>query len=441
MEKNILNKIEDSLERSMNIIETLCPRNNVCLGIKARDPYHREDTPEFSMFTACEMLWAITSSGIYSKTHYLTVELLTAINTAISNNYLDKQDRSFEKAFILLAMTCAGQPITAPGYIEIVKHIISNQRTNGAWGTYSEGENDLRATALCVIALTECNFYVGKTDIIPFTLIADKVNVACKWILKQYTEDGFCQRKIISLEEYGQSSENTYGIELTAWSSYALICAIENCNIEKKDRENMLKKIRSSIHWLLSLDYNQIATVPEIEMEVYKKDGTLKNHEYGSGSLEITILALIRYRCSDIYDYTKGIDEYITKSVLRLLENENEGKWYDKNSDSYSRVWPVSYAIKALTTYRDFIYSKNKFRNELKKNMKLSISLILTKLHKYLFNFPLIIIYLIVGFIGLYFHEFIEARVEFINSTWIAFISLLLSAIGILLSIYYGRKS
>ena len=86
MEKDIISKIESSIERSMYIIETVCPCNNVCLGIKARDTYHKGDSPAFSMFTACEMLWAITSSGIYSKTHYLTVELLTAINTEIGNN-------------------------------------------------------------------------------------------------------------------------------------------------------------------------------------------------------------------------------------------------------------------------------------------------------------------------------------------------------------------
>lgn len=56
MEKDIISKIESSIERSMYIIETVCPCNNVCLGIKARDTYHKGDSPAFSMFTACEML-------------------------------------------------------------------------------------------------------------------------------------------------------------------------------------------------------------------------------------------------------------------------------------------------------------------------------------------------------------------------------------------------
>lgn len=441
MEQNIISKIESSIERSMHIIETVCPRNSVCLGIKARDTYHKEDSLGFSMFTAGEMLWAITSSGIYSKTHYLTVELLTAINTEIDHNHFDKQDRLFEKAFVLLAMTCAGQPLAASGYIDVVRRILDEQRDSGAWGTYKEGEDDLRATALCVIALTECSIYVGKTDIEPFVEIENKVKKACKWIVQQYTENGYCKRKIISLEEYGLFQEFTYGVELTAWTSYALVCAVENYSFEKTDREKMLKKIRQSIYWMLTLDDGQVAKAPEIETELYKKGDELKNHEYGGGSLEIMILALLKYRSSDIYEYTKGTDEYISQLVLRLLENEKEGKWYDKNSDSYSRIWPVSYAIKALTAYRDFIFDKCKFRNELKKNIKLTISLIATKLHKYVFNWPLIIMYFIIGAVGLYFHEFFKARIDFINSTIVGYLGLLLSAIGILLSIYYGRKS
>lgn len=440
MDKGILDRIEESIGRSMQIIETVCPRNNVCLGIKARDAYHRGDSPEFSMFTACEMLWAITSSGIYSKTHYLTVELLTAVNTAIDNKHFDKQDRLFEKAFILLAMTCAGQPIRAPGYIEVISKILNDQKENGAWGTYKEGEEDLRATALCVIALTECYSYVGKTDIEPYIYIEDKVKKACKWIIQQFTENGYCQRKVISLQEYGQSQEYVYGVELTAWTTYALIYILENYSFDKADREKIYKKIRASINWMLTLDINQVAQAPEIETELYKSGDELKNHEYGGGSLEILILTLIKYRSSDMYRYIKEMDNYISKSILRLLENEREGKWYDKNSDSYSRIWPVSYAIKVLTTYQDYISNKCKFRNELKKNIKLSLSLVASKLHKYIFNWPLIVLYFIIGISGLYFHEFLKARVEFVNSTFVSYFSLLLSAIGVLLSIYYGRK-
>ena len=204
--------------------------------------------------------------------------------------------------------------------------------------------------------------------------------------------------------------------------------------------EKIYKKIRASINWLLTLDFNQVAQAPEIEMELYKSGDELREHEYGSGSLEIMVLTLIKYRSSDIYKYTKEMDNYISKSILRLLENEKEGNWYDKNSDSYSRIWPVSYAIKVLTTYQDYVSNKWKFRNELKKNIKLSLSLIVTKLRKYIFNWPLIILYFIIGIIGLYFHEFLKARVEFVNSTFVSYFGFILSAIGVLLSIYYGRK-
>lgn len=440
MDKNIINSIDNSIEKSMSIIETVCPRNNVCMGIKARDTYHTDDNSKFSMFTGCEMLWAITSSGIYSKTHYLTVELLTTINTELGNGYFENQDRMFEKAFILLAMTCAGQPIVAPIYVKTVKKILDEQKDNGAWGSYSEGEIDIRATALSLISLTECCRYIGKTDTEPFNSIEDKIQKTCKWLCQQYTEKGYCKRKIINLEDCTQIQEFTYGIELTAWVTYALLCAVNFFDIKKDIKDKLINKIRLSVNWMLALDIKQVAQVPEIEIERYKKGNELKNHEYGSGSLEILILALIEYINSDIYEYTKGIEEYLSKAILRLLENEKEGKWYDKNSDSYNRMWPVSYAIKVLTAYKEYLLNKEKFRNQLKKNVKLSISRILTKLHKYIFNWPLIIIYFLIGLVGLYFHEFLKARVEFINSTIIGFTGLMLSAIGILLSVYYGRK-
>lgn len=68
----------------------------------------------------------------------------------------------------------------------VVRRILDEQRDSGAWGTYNEGEDDLRSTALCVIALTECSFYVGEADIEPFINIEDKAKKVCKWIAENH---------------------------------------------------------------------------------------------------------------------------------------------------------------------------------------------------------------------------------------------------------------
>lgn len=162
---SIANNVDICITKSMAIIEKLCPRNNVCLGIRVRDSYHNGDVPKFSMLTACEMLWAVTTSGKYSRAHYLIVELLTAINTELENDYFSKKDRAFEKAFILLATTSAGQSIREKIYVKTVESILASQKNDGAWSSYLGGEADLRATALNVVALSECNKYVGATDL------------------------------------------------------------------------------------------------------------------------------------------------------------------------------------------------------------------------------------------------------------------------------------
>ena len=113
-----------------------------------------------------------------------------------------------------------------------------------------------------------------------------------------------------------------------------------------------------------------------------------------------------------------------------------------EDSEAEVRVSDGDYSVECYVYPAEMsVFEKQSNVIDLKKNIKLTISLIATKLHKYVFNWPLIILYFIVGAVGLYFHEFIKERVEFINSTLVGYLGLLLSAIGILLSIYYGRKN
>ena len=143
-----IQNLQDAIDSSMNIIEELCPKDNVMEGIKPRDAYLRQDKRSFSMFTACEFLWAIASTGIYSKAFYLQMELLSLVNKEIENKYFENNDRIFETAFLMLATTSAGQQIGSNEYTKTITILIESQKQDGSWGSYKDGDADLRATAL-----------------------------------------------------------------------------------------------------------------------------------------------------------------------------------------------------------------------------------------------------------------------------------------------------
>lgn len=438
---SIANDVDICITKSMAIIEKLCPRNNVCLGIRVRDSYHNGDIPKFSMFTACEMLWAVTTSGKYSRAHYLIVELLTAINTELENGYFSKKDRAFEKAFILLATTSAGQSIREKIYVETVESILDSQKNDGAWSSYSGGEADLRATALNVVALSECNKYVGATDLEPFSKIELSVTRACEWIKRAYTESGYCERIVVGLSECGTQPQRTPGIELTAWCTYALIVATESFeyykNIARGGTENFSGTIKKSIIWMTQQDIDKVAETPEIESEIYLKDiqkpKELTTHEYGAGSLEILILALLAYRQSRLYKYIKNFNKILENSIFRLMKNMNQdGEWYDKNSCSYSRAWPVSYALKVLTTFREYLVSQETFKTQLFQQIRIIISLIPAFLWKY----KIAIFFIALTTVSVCFADTIKTYIQYFNSPIFTIIGLALSAI----SVWQGSK-
>lgn len=181
----------------------------------------------------------------------------------------------------------------------------------------------------------------------------------------------------------------------------------------------------------MSLNVDEIAQKPEIEVELYKtkfSDDVIK-HCYGSGSLEITILALLSYRKSFFYNYISGLDTYIGHAVQRLLMNKNDvGQWFDKNSDSYAKAWPVSYAIKVLCEYRDFLKDNANFHKRFRVECRILIGKILSFLKKYI----LAIIFLALTILVVIFHAEIESYFTFFNTNIAAAIGIILSGIGVI---------
>ena len=425
-------RVQKSIEKSMSVIENICPQNNVCLGIKSRDTYHNNnEIPKFSMLTACEMLWAVTSSGLYSKAHYLAVELLTTVNTELESSYFAKQDRTYEKAFILLGTTVAGQSISANIYINTINTILGEQKTDGSWGSYSDGISDIRATALCLLALSICYQYVGAGKNVedPFSKIESAIEKSCSFLLNQYSDEGYCKRRINNFEEY--SDQYTFGIELTAWSTYALIESakcLENSALVNR----LISTIQTSVKWLCALEPEYIAKTPENEKEKYKKDRNSDEivcHEYGAGGLDISIIALVAYRKSTFYKYIKGFDDILEKLINQLLEQENDnGEWWDKNSDSFGKAWTLSYALKALSVYNRYLNENEVFVFHLKQRFRTAFSSMFSWFNKY----KLAIIFVTVTVLLLVFRQEIEEKITFFNSPIATAVGIVLSGIGVL---------
>ncbi len=432
IDKELKEQVNTAIEKSMSVIEKLCPQNNVCLGIKVRDAYHNNgEIPKFSMFTACEMLWAITSSGLCSKAHYLTAELLTAVNTELENMYFSKQDRTFEKAFILLGTTSAGQSISTAVYLNTIISILDTQRSDGSWGSYSTGDSDIRATALCILALSACLQYVGIDSNVqqPFSKIEEAINKSCNWLLNQYSKEGFCRRCVSNFDEY--SAQYTFGIELTAWSTYALIEA-NNCLKKRLESSQISNTVQKSVHWLCKLDADLIAKTPENEIEEYKKDknsNIIIRHEYGAGGLDITIITLIAYKNSSFIKYSENIDKFLRQLVTLLLKNKNDnGEWWDKNSDSYGKAWTLSYALKALSIYYKYLCENEMFYINLKQKTIEFIWSILACVSKYKLAFVFVIATILIFIFG----KEIESKIAFFNSPIATAAGLILSTIGVI---------
>lgn len=425
-------EIEAALDRSWHVLECVCPTGNVIKGIASRE-YHKEnsETP-FSMFTASQILWAMTSSKNFPKTHYLVIELLAKINELLNKDIISKHDRVLSKSFWLLALTCAGQPIQSEPYRNLFQNLIDTQRETGAWGTCSKDDDNLRATALTVIAFCECLKRIGSTSNTPAYNLNGKLQCAVRYMISNQKKDGYYLRSVKSINPEEKVTFQP-GIEVTAWVTYAMVKCLTIVEFSNEEEAKIKRAIQTSVKWLMSQKISEVATKTEIEEEFYIKEDIEMTHEYGAGSLDILILALVEYRHSKIYIYTKEIDSYINKAITRLLEDESNGSWYDKNSGGYTKVWKTAYAVKCLSVFCEYLNEEIEFRKKLIRKTILFIHALAHKSIRVLFSIPMIILYFIAGFVLL----FLKINIE---SPIIGIISLILGAIGIIISIYYGKK-
>lgn len=424
--------IEACLDRTFHVLENVCPTGNVIKGITSRY-YHRPDseTP-FSLFSASQILWALASSKKFPKTHYLVVELLAQINELLNNDIINKYDRILSKAFWFLALTCAGQPVQSEPYKKILENIIASQNERGIWGTCSESEGDLRATAVVVVSFCECIDRYGESSVEPYAELKSEIHSAVTYMIGEQKKEGFFLRRIKSINPE-QSVTYQPGIELTAWIIYAMLKSMLVVNFNNEEVRKIKRTVKSAINWLIRQEIQDIATKSEIEEEYYIKNGRGWTHDYGAGSLEIMILALTEYRYSDFYSYIKNLDSFIEKAIMKLLEDEKDGTWHDKNSNSYTKLWKMAYVVKCLSAYFECISDEILFKKKVLRKIFLTGCTVLSKIRSIIFSIPLIVIYFIIGFV------FLCSNYRG-DSPIIGYVSLALGVIGIVVSIYYGKK-
>ncbi len=420
--------VAEKLENSFSKIEEVCPKTNVLGGMVVRDLYHER---QYSLLTLCQVLWAVTLSGIYPKTFYLTADLLKQINYEIqTNKYFEKHDRIIGDAFIFLAFIYTGQPTDSDTYISVLNEIIKKQSPEGWWSTYTDGEPDVRATSLCLLALSECYFQVCPSDKEPYSNVCGSINLAIKWLVKQYKDKQYCERKLPTMNS--NSIEKTYGIELTAVASYSLLKSINVLDKEGLKTSEVQNVVYNSAKWFMGIKPNDIKNLVEVEQEKYTEEDKILTHDYSSGDLEMVILFLSEFIHSNCYIYVKGIHSYLEKLVSLLIENEKNGEWFDKHSQSYNRIWRISYAIVALTSYQNYTSEKKHYKEYRQKRTKDILGGIKSFIFKYILNPVLDVIYILIAAIVFYLHEFLMIRVEFINSTAVSIIGLLLGIIGLI---------
>ena len=424
----MIEKVDLCLDNSFKKFDSICPKSNVLAGIFVRDAYHERS---YSLLTLCQMLWAVTSSGIKPKTYYLTMEFLRQLNDELSaENYYTCNDRVFNDSFALWALTCSGQPVDSNVFRKSVTTLLDKQSIDGWWGTYSEGPAHIRATAFSILALAECYSYACPSESQPYSRIFESLKKGVTWLYSQFSAKGFCEREMQSLEV--DVVQKTYGVELTAFATLAILRSLKCLSVNDIAIDKYKSLVVKSLKWIISLEVEDIARVSEIELEVYKENGNLLKHDYGAGGLDIVIFVISDFFISDYYTFIEKLKKKLDALVYRLIKNENHGEWYDKNSSSYNHIWPVSYAIVALTSYSKYLDSSVFYRKTRHRNTVDLLCKVKVFIFKYVLNPVLDAIYLIIAAVLFYFHEFFNNRIDFINSTAISIVGLILGLIGLI---------
>ena len=357
MKKNIRTRATESLDRTVQKLRETLNAGGILNIAYSGYELNRTGYMEISLYTASQLLWAISICDNIERTDTLPTSIRGEIFKALSNKESNSESRLFSDAFMLWGLSSSNTVnIEDPLYKKLVERIIIMQKQDGSWGTYSSADDgSVRGTSLAIIALTEYVRIMGKNVCNDANLpISSIIQKGIQWLFDKFDNDLLWdsdrRREGVDKNTYMEHFE--IRVERNSLAIYAILHSINSaCFHASKDE---LAKLNTALNILEKIDFKMATFVAEIEDEVYTNDkGNTETHLHGAGGLEFYILMVLELRRSNIKDHLFHYSMYINldRAVEQFLKCERNGAWKDKNTNNIAR-WTTAHAIRVLSEYK-----------------------------------------------------------------------------------------
>ena len=428
--------IEEKITRSISTIQNEISANEQNYGLKSGDSY---TLGKVSIMKTAQFLWAISESNAYTQTTDLRYSLTQFLLSSINNTkYTNHWNRTFNVIFSLLALSHQNVDIRSNEYVGLVNKLIAAQQ-NGSWqyniNPQRQTKGSVRATAFAIHALTTIIEKVG-TNNAPFNQISHKIEDGIKWLFSVTSPEGLWGKKTkFHSDIYNTAEQFEAGIEINNWCVFS-ICYYMNTNRNYTLSESNKTKLNNAMKYLSSLDIQQLSNTVEIEPEEYYFGTVLKKHDYTSTGIVATILATIEYQklVSDKRVINLNLRNLIYQSTGKFLTEEKNGYWLDKNSNDYTHLWTICYALVALTSIDHYIKQDKSFLRNFVNIITSKISRSVNKIFKSKIILSIIVMGIVVIVASIITKKFPDA----LSSYWtnfLLFLGILISAVGTIIGL------
>lgn len=349
--KKFLTIVSECLNRSLAEVQRRCPTGAVKEGISAKDIYHQNKKKSISLYTAAELLWALSLCKSGQPIDTIINELVQQIDLEYDDNLHNNMthDRTLEEAFLILSLSNTSLSSKSLNYL--VDSLRNKQKSDGSWGTFSKAENgSLRATALSCLAFS---FYIKnkKFD----GNLKSQIKNGLNWLLLKYSDEFLWGEHSNNMSQKDWISTGQIGFDLNSFIVYTfLVCINTFGTLIINDANHVKEIIYNAVKVLGKVNLNRVVDITELEIEEYKIGNKYYKHDHGAGHLEFYILMIMEhYKCKmmkPIYKHYANL-----KSLLNILmKNEQDGRWKDKNTNGSDKMWTLSYGIYTLSAYIKF---------------------------------------------------------------------------------------
>ncbi len=352
MSNNIYEMVSTSISRSVQKVEELCPLGNVKTGLTSKDTYHPNG--KVSLYTAAELLWALSECELPVHANYLVEEITDLLLNNLNKNI--NKDRILEEAFILWSLSLVNITTNNTTYSDLLKKILDKQFGDGSWGTCMQSKSNVRATALCVVALVSCCSNLSCNDPQRDTIKKSVVN-ALVWLISKFDNEYlWSYDKSLNFDKKTFVKDCKICLDKNSLVLYSFCFSINMLGdnlLQAKEFEKLKTIINKSIKILNKVNMNLAIVTSEIELEEYYVNNKLKKHDHGAGHLEFYILFILEHKHSLWLSPNNSLYTKLSKLIELVLSMEIKGCWNDKNTEYLDRMWTLSYGIKVLSAYQN----------------------------------------------------------------------------------------